>query len=90
MKSSAKDFYHLTEYILEFLRPDSGYVKKYLLLTFMFSKTTSPHTALLAIDGETVVVAGYMKAQFSFMKNCNLLDTFVRHPKHWKLDPFQS
>ena len=52
----------------------------------MFSKTTSPCTALLAIDGETAVVAGYMKAQFSFMTNRDLLNTFVRHPKYWKLD----
>ena len=46
----------------------------------------SSHTALLAIDGETTIVADYMKAQFSLMQNKCLSDTFVHHPNHWTLD----
>lgn len=53
----------------------------------MFSQTTSnSHTALLAIDGETAIVANYMKSQFSLLQNGDPSDTFVCHPTHWTLD----
>lgn len=53
----------------------------------MFPKnTTSPRSTLLAIDGETAIVAGYMKAQFLLMQNGGLSDTSVSHPKRWTLD----
>lgn len=53
----------------------------------MFPNTTSPRTALLAIDGETTIVADYMKARFSLMQNGgHVSDNFVRHPNHWSLD----
>lgn len=53
----------------------------------MFPKTTCPRVALLAIDGETMVVADYMKARFMFLQNGgHVLDNFVRHPNHWSLD----
>lgn len=48
--------------------------------------STSPRTALLAIDGETTIVGDYMKAQFSLMQNGDLSDTCVHHPNHWTLD----
>ena len=52
----------------------------------MFSTTPSPDTTLLAIDGETAIVADYMKARFSFMQNGGLSDTSVSHPNYWTLD----
>jgi hypothetical protein len=54
----------------------------------MFPQPTNPHAAPLGIDGETAIVADYMRARFGLIQTDDPLvsKTFVQHANHWSLD----